>query len=109
MWPILALRRELKREEPGGRRRNQPSPGPGPGLMSTPAPESAPVQVDRKLLISAMVLMSEYALLFLSAVIILLVVCLRSTARLRTRLVYFYVITIIISLGTLTNLSRIGR
>jgi hypothetical protein len=58
-----------------------------------------------------MVLMSEYAALFVSAVVILLIVCLRSTTRLRTRLVYFYVITIIIALGMprLYNMSLLAK
>lgn len=63
-------------------------------------PPSSSTSEIRKRLISSYILVSEYGLLFLVAVAILLVVCLRSTSRLRTRLVYFYVITIIISLGT---------
>lgn len=54
-------------------------------------------------LISSYVLVGEYGLLFLAAAFILMVVCWRSTSRLRTRLVYFYVITIVISLGTLSR------
>lgn len=63
---------------------------------------SAPSTNTRGRVISSYVLVAEYSILFLAAVAILLVVCLRSNTRLRTRLVYFYVITIIISLGTIT-------
>lgn len=64
---------------------------------------SAPSSSTQGRVISSYVLVAEYSILFLAAVAILLVVCLRSNTRLRTRLVYFYVITIIISLGTVPN------
>lgn len=68
--------------------------------MNSSAPVESPEDLRTKL-ISSYVLVGEYGLLFLAAVAILLIVCWRSTSRLRTRLVYFYVITIVISLGTL--------
>lgn len=68
--------------------------------MNSSTPTNGTAEARNKL-ISSYVLVGEYGLLFLAAVAILLVVCWRSTTRLRTRLVYFYVITIVISLGTL--------
>lgn len=53
---------------------------------------------DFKKDLSSFILLGEYTILFIGAVIILSVVCIKSTSRLRTRLVYFYIITIIIAL-----------
>jgi len=72
----------------------------GGPVKAMDVPLSSSSSETQKRLISSYILVAEYGLLFLTAVAILLIVCLRSTSRLRTRLVYFYVITIIISLGT---------
>lgn len=80
---------------------HSPKGGPHKAMNS-----STPTNVTneaRVKLISSYVLVGEYGLLFLAAVVILMIVCWRSTSRLRTRLVYFYVITIVISLGTLSR------
>lgn len=77
------------------------------GYIMSSAPNANDPLEDKRKRISSYVLVAEYGVLFIAAVAILLTVCLRSTSRLRTRLVYFYVITIIISLGMwlITHLS----